>query len=151
VPTSDIQFIRNGVRLNFATGATLHRYAAGSSGTTLGVAPVILSYSVRRTKSRRHTACERPCSVTMSDPRVMSQYHSFVIIRAGVSKCGARFETLLRGPIQWCSNFWGEHSVMIEIGDVTKRGPKGWRQDLSSRNLMYSTVKPNKSNNHNSH
>jgi len=28
--------------------------------------------------------------------------------RAGVSKCGARFETLLRVPTQWCAErFWG--------------------------------------------
>jgi len=46
--------------------------------------------------------------------------------RAGVSKCGALFETLLRGPTQWyVESFEGEHGVMIEIGDVTKRGRKG--------------------------
>jgi len=28
-------------------------------------------------------ACERFCSITMSDPHVMSQYHSFVIMRDG--------------------------------------------------------------------
>jgi len=45
---------------------------------------------------------------------------------AGVSKCGVLFETLLRGPTQWCAEiFEGEHGVMIEIGDVTKRGVKG--------------------------
>ena len=50
----------------------------------------------------------------------------FVLLRrACVSKCGALFETLLRGPIQWCVEiFEGDHGVMIEIGDVTKRGPK---------------------------
>jgi len=36
-----------------------------SSGTTLGVAAVILSYSMRRTRSGRYTACERSCSVTI--------------------------------------------------------------------------------------
>jgi len=42
--------------------------------------------------------------------------------RAGVSKCGARFETLLRVPTQWCAErFWGAYqSAVIEIGDVTK-------------------------------
>jgi len=45
---------------------------------------------------------------------------------AGVSKCGALFETLLRSPTQWCTDiFEGEHGVMIEIGDGTKRGVKG--------------------------
>jgi len=30
--------------------------------------------------------------------------------RAGVRKCGARFETLLRGPTQWCVEiFEGVH------------------------------------------
>ena len=41
--------------------------------------------------------------------------------RAGVSKCGARLETLLllRGPTQGCVEiFGGLHQVMIEIGDV---------------------------------
>ena len=46
------------------------------------------------------------------------------LIRAGVSKCGARFETFLRGPTQWCVDiFSGVHGVMIEIGDVTKARP----------------------------
>jgi len=30
-------------------------------------------------------ACEHFCSVTMSDPRVMSQYHSFVVMLSGAS------------------------------------------------------------------
>jgi len=48
------------------------------------------------------------------------------MVRAGVSKCGALFETPLWGPTQWCvESFEGEHGVMIEIGDVAKRGPKG--------------------------
>ena len=56
--------------------------------------------------------------------------------RAGVSKCGAQFEIFLRGPTQWCVEiFEGEHGVMIEIGDVTNRGPKRWRQDLYSRDF----------------
>jgi len=44
-----------------------------------------------------------------------------VMCRTGVSKCGARFETLLQGPTQWCVEFFeGVHGVMIEIVDVTK-------------------------------
>jgi len=30
-------------------------------------------------------ACEHFCSVTMSDPRVMSQYHSFVVMLSAAS------------------------------------------------------------------
>jgi len=45
---------------------------------------------------------------------------------AGVSKCGARFETLLRGPTQWCVEIFERvnQGVMIEIGDVTKARPE---------------------------
>jgi len=45
--------------------------------------------------------------------------------RTGVSKRGALFETLLRGPTQWCVEMFEGYGVMIEIGDITKRGPKG--------------------------
>jgi len=50
----------------------------------------------------------------------------FIPRRAGVSKFGALFETLLQDPTQGCVEmFEEEHGVMIEIGDVTKRDPKG--------------------------
>ena len=45
------------------------------------------------------------------------------MIRAGLSKCGARFETIFRDPTQWCVEISGVHGVMIEIGDVTKARP----------------------------
>jgi len=44
-------------------------------------------------------ASERSCSATMSDRRVMSQYHSFVIILGGV---GAAWPTLDTGALCWC-------------------------------------------------
>jgi len=45
---------------------------------------------------------------------------------AGVRKCGARFETLLRSPAQWCGEiFEGMHQgTMIEIGDAKKARPE---------------------------
>ena len=47
-----------------------------------------------------------------------------ITVRAVVSKCGARFETLLRGPTKWCVEiFEGVHGVMIEISDVIKASP----------------------------
>jgi len=71
--------------------------------------------------------------------------------RAGVSKCGALFETLLRGPTQWyVESFEGEHGVMIEIGDVTKRGRNGWRKTSPAETSTDKAV-PNKSNNYNPH
>jgi len=47
-------------------------------------------------------------------------------VRAGVSKGGARFETLLQGPTQWrIGIFEGvNQGVMIEIGGVTKARPE---------------------------
>jgi len=64
---------------------------------------------------------------------LFTQYRCTCLIaissRAGVSKCEARFETLLRGPTQWCGEIVkGVHQgEMIEIGDVKKArpGPKG--------------------------
>jgi len=46
--------------------------------------------------------------------------------RPGVSKCGARFETLLRGPTQWCIEIFEgvNQGVMIEICGVTKARPE---------------------------
>jgi len=46
--------------------------------------------------------------------------------RVGVSKCGARFETLLQGLTQWCVEILERvhQGVMIEIGDVKKVRPK---------------------------
>ena len=45
--------------------------------------------------------------------------------RAGVSKCGAWFKILLRGPTQWFVEiFEGVHGVMIEISDVIKTSPE---------------------------
>jgi len=39
--------------------------------------------------------------------------------KAGLSKCEARLEVILRGPTQWCVQKFEEHQVtMIEIGDV---------------------------------
>jgi len=51
---------------------------------------------------------------------------STVKTRDGVSKCGARFETLLQGPTQWCIEvFEGvNQGVVIEIGGVTKARPE---------------------------
>jgi len=48
------------------------------------------------------------------------------VVRAGVSKCGARLETLLRGPTQWCAEILERvhQGAMIEIGDVTKARPE---------------------------
>jgi len=48
-----------------------------------------------------------------------------VVLSAGVSKCGARFEALWRGPVQWCVYiFEGVHQgAMIEISDATKARP----------------------------
>jgi len=47
------------------------------------------------------------------------------IARAGVSKCGARFETLFRGPTQWCIEILERvhQGVMVEIGDVMNARP----------------------------
>ena len=57
---------------------------------------------------------------------VLYQTIPTLLCRAGLSKCGVLFETLLRGPTQcFVEIFDGEHGVMIEIGDVTKRGLKG--------------------------
>jgi len=46
--------------------------------------------------------------------------------RAGVSKCGARFETLLQGPTQWFIEIFegANQGVLIEIGGVTKARPE---------------------------
>jgi len=60
----------------------------------------------------------------------------YIVHRAGIIKSGTRFGTLLQGPTQWCVEiFEGVHGIMIEIGDVTMRGSKGSRQDLSSRDF----------------
>jgi len=57
--------------------------------------------------------------------------------RANVRKCGARFETLLRGPTQRCVEiFEGLHQgIMIEIaiGDVIKARPEKVTSDLTSK------------------
>jgi len=51
---------------------------------------------------------------------------STVKTRDGVSKCGARFETLLQGPTQWCIEIFEgvNQGVVIEIGGVTKARPE---------------------------
>ena len=73
--------------------------------------------------------------------------------RAGVSKCVAQFETLLRGPTQWCVEiFEGAHQgAMIEISDVTKRGPKGDAKTSLAETSRDSAAKPHKSKNYNPH
>ena len=40
---------------------------------------------------------------------------------------------------------------MIEIGDITKRGPKGWRKTSPAETSIDKAVKPNKPNNYNPH
>jgi len=47
-------------------------------------------------------------------------------VRAGVSRCGARLETLLRGTTHWCVEILERvhQGSMIEIGDVTKARPE---------------------------
>jgi len=72
--------------------------------------------------------------------------------RAGVSKCGVRFETLLRGPTQWCVEILlrVDHGVMIEIGDVTKvRDERATPRPLQRR--LQWTALLNPSNNYNPH
>jgi len=66
-----------------------------------------------------------------------------VATRAGVSMCGAQFETFLRGSAWWCvETFEGvHHGVMIEISDVTKARPEGRRQDLLAETSVDSAVK----------
>jgi len=48
------------------------------------------------------------------------------IVMACVSKCRARFETLLRGLTQWCVEILERvhQRAMIEIADVTKARPE---------------------------
>jgi len=73
-----------------------------------------------------YTRCMKACSVTCASTYTRERIHA---TRTGVSKCEARFETLLRGPTQWCGEIIkGVHQrIMIEIGDVKKArpGPKG--------------------------
>ena len=69
------------------------------------------------------------------------------VVRAGLSKCGARLEALLRGPIQWrVQNFLvGHHVIMIEIVDVRARGLGHDPQfHLSSRDFNDNAITPNK-------
>jgi len=47
--------------------------------------------------------------------------------QAGLGKCGARLEAILRGPAQWCEQkFLGMASVITLkiMSDVKQRGPK---------------------------
>jgi len=71
--------------------------------------------------------------------------------RAGVSKCGARLETLFAGPhaatyveiLKGCIK-----SLMIEIGDVKKdEARKGDARTSTTQTSMNSAGKPNKSKN----
>jgi len=75
------------------------------------------------------------------------------VFRVGVSKCGARFETLLRDPTQWCVEiFEWVHGVIIEIGNLHKGGArKGDAKTSPAEISMDSAVKLNNSKNYNTH
>jgi len=68
------------------------------------------------------------------------------VIRAGVSKCGAQFETLLRGTTQWFEGAFRlrvHQGVMIEIGRRYKgEARKGDTKTSQAETSMDSAVKP---------
>jgi len=67
-------------------------------------------------------------------------------VRAGVGKCGARLEILLRGPTQWCVEIWGGASRHNNRNRWCWKGEA--RKDVAktsqAETSMDSAVKPKK-------